>query len=33
MKAILFDRDGVLVVEPPDRRVDSLKKIKIFPER
>ena len=31
-KAILFDRDGVLVSDPPDKRVDTLEKVKIFPE-
>lgn len=31
-KAILFDRDGVLVSDPPDKRVEKLSKVKIFPE-
>lgn len=30
--AILFDRDGVLVQDPPDKRVETLDKVKIFPE-
>ena len=31
-KAILFDRDGVLIADPPDKRVDSTEKVSIFPE-
>lgn len=31
-KAILFDRDGVLIADPPDKRVDTLEEVRIFPE-
>lgn len=32
MKAVLFDRDGTLIVEPFDDRVDRENKIKLFPD-
>jgi histidinol-phosphate phosphatase family protein len=32
MKTVLFDRDGTLIVDPPDERVDSVDKIKLFPD-
>ena len=31
-KIILFDRDGTLIVDPPDLRVDSLEKVRLFPD-
>ena len=31
MKVVLLDRDGTTICEPPDDRVDSLEKIKLFP--
>ena len=32
MKTVLLDRDGTLIADPPDERVDSPKKIKLFPD-
>ena len=32
MKIILLDRDGTVVVDPPDNRVDSLDKAVLFPD-
>lgn len=32
MKAVFLDRDGTLIVDPPDRRVDSISKIHLFPD-
>lgn len=32
MKAVFLDRDGTLVVDPPDLRVDSISKIHLFPD-
>src|SRR5206468_3902013 len=32
MKIVLLDRDGTLVVDPPDERVDSVAKIELFPD-
>jgi histidinol-phosphate phosphatase family protein len=32
MKTVLFDRDGTLIVDPPDERVDTLNKIRLFPD-
>ena len=32
MKAVFFDRDGTLIVDPPDLRVDSVKEIELFPD-
>lgn len=31
MKVIFFDRDGYIIVEPPDEQVDSLEKLEIIP--
>ena len=31
-KIILFDRDGTLIVDPPDLRVDRLEKVRLFPD-
>lgn len=32
MKAVFLDRDGTLIVDPPDLRVDSVAKIHLFPD-
>lgn len=32
MKAIFLDRDGALIVDPPDLRVDSIDDIELFPD-
>lgn len=32
MKAVFFDRDGTLIVDPPDERVDSIDDVKLFPD-
>ena len=32
MKVIFFDRDGTLVIDPPDLRVDSIDKVSLFPD-
>lgn len=32
MKAVFLDRDGTLIVDPPDRRVDSISKLHLFPD-
>lgn len=32
MKAVFLDRDGTLIVDPPDLRVDSIEKIELIPE-
>ncbi|HYH36151.1 MAG TPA: HAD family hydrolase, partial [Candidatus Saccharimonadales bacterium] len=32
MKAVFLDRDGTLVVDPPDLRIDSIAKIHLFPD-
>ncbi len=32
MKVVLLDRDGTVIVDPPDERVDSEEKIKLFPD-
>jgi D-glycero-D-manno-heptose 1,7-bisphosphate phosphatase len=32
MKAVFFDRDGTLIVDPPDLRVDSVDEIELFPD-
>ena len=31
-KLVLFDRDGTLIIDPPDLRVDRIDKIKLFPD-
>ncbi len=31
MRAVFLDRDGTLVVDPPDLRVDSIDKLKLLP--
>ena len=30
MKVVLFDRDGTVIVDPPDLRVDKMEKIELF---
>lgn len=32
MKVVLLDRDGTVIVDPPDERVDQVEKIKLFPD-
>lgn len=32
MKAVFLDRDGTTIIDPPDERVDSIEKIKLFPD-
>ena len=32
MKIVLLDRDGTVIVDPPDKRVDREEKIKLFPD-
>lgn len=32
MKAVFLDRDGTLIVDPPDLRVDSMSKLHLFPD-
>ena len=32
MKAVFLDRDGTLIVDAPDQRIDSEDKIKLFPD-
>jgi len=32
MKAVFLDRDGTIIVDPPDERVDSASKITLFPD-
>jgi len=32
MKAVFLDRDGTLIVDPPDLRVDSINDIHLFPD-
>jgi D-glycero-D-manno-heptose 1,7-bisphosphate phosphatase len=32
MKIVLFDRDGTVIVDPPDLRVDSVDEVELFPD-
>lgn len=32
MKVVLLDRDGTVIVDPPDERVDKVEKIELFPD-
>lgn len=32
MKAIFLDRDGTIIVDPPDERVDTIAKIQLLPQ-
>lgn len=32
MNFILLDRDGTVIIDPPDERVDRVEKIKLFPD-
>ncbi len=32
MKTVLMDRDGTLIVDPPDFRIDTPEEIKLFPD-
>ncbi|MCR4281017.1 MAG: HAD family hydrolase [Candidatus Kaiserbacteria bacterium] len=32
MRAVFLDRDGTIIVDPPDERVDKAEKIKLFPD-
>ena len=32
MKIVLLDRDGTVIVDPPDERIDTEEKIKLFPD-
>jgi D-glycero-D-manno-heptose 1,7-bisphosphate phosphatase len=32
MKAVFLDRDGTLIVDPPDERVDTIAKIQLLPQ-
>jgi D-glycero-D-manno-heptose 1,7-bisphosphate phosphatase len=32
MRAVFLDRDGTLIIDPPDERVDKVEKIKLFPD-
>lgn len=32
MKVVLFDRDGTLIVDPPDLRVNTIDEIELFPD-
>lgn len=32
VRAVFLDRDGTVIVDPPDLRVDSIEDIKLFPE-
>lgn len=32
MKAVFLDRDGTVLIDPPDLRVDSVEKLHLFPE-
>jgi histidinol-phosphate phosphatase family protein len=32
VKIVLLDRDGTVIVDPPDERVDKIEKIELFPD-
>ncbi len=32
MKTVFLDRDGTIIVDPPDLRVDKIEKIELFPD-
>jgi imidazoleglycerol-phosphate dehydratase/histidinol-phosphatase len=32
MKVVFLDRDGTVIQDPPDERVDSTEKIELFPD-
>jgi D-glycero-D-manno-heptose 1,7-bisphosphate phosphatase len=32
MKVVLLDRDGTVIVDPPNERVDKIEKIELFPD-
>lgn len=32
MKVAFLDRDGTVIIDPPDERVDTVEKIKLFPD-
>jgi histidinol phosphatase-like enzyme len=32
MKAVFLDRDGTMIVDPPDERMDSLSDLHLFPD-
>ncbi|MFI5271122.1 MAG: D-glycero-alpha-D-manno-heptose-1,7-bisphosphate 7-phosphatase [Candidatus Saccharimonadales bacterium] len=32
MKVVFLDRDGTVIVDPPDERVDKIEKIELFPD-
>lgn len=32
MKAVFLDRDGTIIVDPPDLRVDSIDELRLFPD-
>jgi D-glycero-D-manno-heptose 1,7-bisphosphate phosphatase len=32
MKAVFLDRDGTVILDPPDERVDKVEKIELFPD-
>lgn len=32
MNVVFLDRDGTIIAEPDDRRVDNVEKIKLFPD-
>lgn len=32
MKAVFLDRDGTVIFDPPDERVDKVEKIRLFPD-
>ena len=31
MNAVFLDRDGTIIVEPPDEQIDSLEKLELLP--